>query len=187
MERMNMYIRSEGIERSVRFVRIYHFIGIFMILIMAISLHFTYAWSGENFLVSLMSPVNESIWEHLKMIYWPTLLWWVFGYVIFRNRRRLSGKRWVQSMSVSLIFGMLIIVLWYYTWSGAMGIEAEWVNLSSMISVVMGQLLAIHVYRVAKPRWIYVVTGMVMIVSLAFMSGFFTYYPPALPMFVPPS
>lgn len=183
---MGMYIRSEGIEQSMRFVRVYHFIGIFVILLIAGPLHFTYEWSGENFFVSLIAPVNESIWEHLKMVYWPTLLWWVLGYALFRNRIGLSGMRWGQSMSVSIILGMLIIVLWYYTWAGAFGIEASWVNFSSMVSVVIGQLLAIHVYRAAKPRWVYFVPGMIIVVSLAFMSGFFTYYPPALPMFVSP-
>jgi len=183
---MGMYIRSEGTEYSVKFVRLYHFIGIFVILSIAGPLHFAYEWSGENFFISLVAPVNESIWEHLKMVYWPTLLWWVLGYALFRRRSRLSGMRWGQSMAVSIIFGMLVIVLWYYTWAGAFAIEASWVNFSSMVSVVIGQLLAIHVYRVAKPRWVYFVPGMIIVVSLAFMSGFFTYYPPALPMFVSP-
>ncbi|MFH5836936.1 DUF6512 family protein [Proteiniclasticum sp. C24MP] len=183
---MNMYIRSERTEQSVRFVRIYHLIGIFVILSIAGPLHFAYEWSGENFFVSLVAPVNESIWEHLKMVYWPTLLWWVLGYALFRKRSRLSGMRWAQSMAVSIIFGMLVIVLWYYTWAGAIGIEASWVNFSSMISVVIGQLLAMHVYRVTKPRWVYFMPGMIIVVSLAFMSGFFTYYPPSLPMFVSP-
>jgi len=179
-------IDREKTELSVRFVRIYHSMGCFLILIVAGPLHFAYEWSGENFLVSLVAPVNESIWEHLKLVYWPTLLWWNIGYVIFRNRKKLSGIRWFQSMALSIILSMLIIVLWYYSWSGASGIEATWVNFSSMIGVFVGQLLAIHVYRVAKPRWIYFVSGVLMVMSLAFMSGYLTYYPPSLPIFVSP-
>lgn len=183
---MRSYSQREIPEHALRFVRMYNFIGIFVILLIAGPLHFAYEWSGENFLMSLVAPVNESIWEHLKMVYWPTLLWWVTGYVLFRHRKALSGIRWFQSMAVSIIFNMLIIVLWYYTWSGALGIEATWVNFSSMISVVIGQLLAVHVYRVAKPRWIYFIPGVFIMLSLAFMSGYFTYYPPALPMFISP-
>lgn len=185
-ELMNIYTHRQQPDFSVRFVRIYHFFGIFVILLVAGPLHFVYEWSGEYFLVSLVAPVNESIWEHLKMVYWPTMMWWVLGFMLFRNRYRLSAMRWFQSMAVSVIFGLLGIVLWYYTWAGAFGVEASWVNFSSMVSVVIGQLLAIHVYRVVKPRWIYFVPGMIIVVSLVFMSGYFTYYPPALPMFVSP-
>jgi hypothetical protein len=49
MERMGMYIRSEGTEYSVKFVRLYHFIGIFVILLIAGPLHFAYEWSVREF------------------------------------------------------------------------------------------------------------------------------------------
>jgi len=157
-----------------------------VILIVAGPLHFAYEWSGDHFLVSLIAPVNESIWEHLKMIYWPTLLWWVIGYAVYRSRKKLSGIRWFQAMAMSIISSMMFIVVWYYTWSGAFGIEASLVNYSSMIGVIIGQLLAIHVYRVVKPRWIYFIPGVLIVLALGFMSGYFTYYPPSFPMFVSP-
>ena len=68
-----MYGDMEEI-RVMRFVRSYHILGIFVIVMIAGPLHFAYEWSGENFIVSLVAPVNESIWEHLKMVYWPTVL-----------------------------------------------------------------------------------------------------------------
>ncbi len=173
-------------ERSIRFVRTYHFTGIFVILLIAGPLHFAYEWSGENYFVGLVSPVSESIWEHLKMIYWPTLLWWIIGYAVYGKKKSLSMKKWFQAMAISIIFGMLIIVLWYYMWSGAIGIEATWVNFSSMISVVIGQLLAMHVYRVAVPRWIYFGSGTLIVIVLAVMTVSFTYYPPDLPIFIAP-
>ena len=173
-------------ELPMDFVRTYHFIGIFVILFIAGPLHFAYEWAGENYFVGLFAPVSESIWEHLKMVYWPTLLWWLVGYAVFRNSKNLNVMRWFQSMAVSIIFGMLIIVIWYYLWSGAFGIEASWVNFSSMVSVVIGQLLAIHVYRVAEPRWIYLIPGVLFVIGLALMSGYFTYNPPSLPIFIAP-
>lgn len=182
---MRVYAKRKP-ELSLDFVRTYHFIGIFVILLIAGPLHFAYEWAGENYFVGLVAPVSESIWEHLKMVYWPTLLWWLVGYAVFRNRKNLNMMRWFQSMSVSIIFGMLIIVIWYYLWSGAFGVEASWVNFSSMISVVIGQLLAIHVYRVAEPRWIYLIPGVLIVLSLAIMSGYFSYNPPDLPIFIAP-
>ena len=34
--------------------------------------HFIYEWTGENTLAGLIFPVNESIWEHLKLIFFPS-------------------------------------------------------------------------------------------------------------------
>ena len=182
---MRAYVETER-DVSMGFVRTYHFIGIFVILLIAGPLHFAYEWSGENYFVGLFAPVSESVWEHLKMVYWPTLLWWIVGFAVYGKGKRLSMMRWFQSMAISVIFGLLIIVLWYYLWAGAMGIEATWVNFSSMVSVVIGQLLAIHVYRVAKPRWIYLISGILIVFTLAAMTAYFTYYPPELPIFIVP-
>lgn len=40
--------------------------------------HFFYDWSGRNPLAALISPVNESIWEHMKLLFFPSLLWSLF-------------------------------------------------------------------------------------------------------------
>lgn len=34
-------------------------------------LHFTFQWSNQNYLVALFSAVNESVWEHLKLVFFP--------------------------------------------------------------------------------------------------------------------
>ncbi len=36
-------------------------------------LHFAHEWSGRNSLIGVIAPVNESVWEHLKMAYWPAV------------------------------------------------------------------------------------------------------------------
>ncbi len=181
---MRTRMNREKEEQTMRFVRMYHVIGVFMVLAVAGPLHFAYEWSGENYFVGLVAPVNESVWEHLKLVYWPIVLWWIIGYLVFRDRKKLSAIRWFQAMALSIILSMLIIVLWFYSWGGAIGIEAEWVNFSSLVSVLIGQLLAIHVYKVVKPRWIYIIPGVFITIALALMVGYFSYYPPDLPMFI---
>ena len=44
------------------------------ISILGVLLHFTYEWSGDNPAIGLFSAVNESTWEHLKLIFFPMLL-----------------------------------------------------------------------------------------------------------------
>ena len=52
-------------------------------------LHFLYAlW--PNGLTALLAPVNESLWEHVKILYWPCLL---SGVLLVRREPESLGAR----------------------------------------------------------------------------------------------
>lgn len=46
-------------------------VGVPVLFLAGTLLHFLYGLSGEFFLVGLLAPVNESVWEHLKLALWP--------------------------------------------------------------------------------------------------------------------
>lgn len=50
-------------------------IGIIFVSAIGSLSHFLYDWSGQNHLVGLFTPVNESIWEHMKLLFFPMLLY----------------------------------------------------------------------------------------------------------------
>ena len=41
-------------------------------------LHFLYDWLSESKWAAPFSGVNESTWEHMKLLYWPLLLFAIF-------------------------------------------------------------------------------------------------------------
>ncbi len=49
--------------------------GILFVLITGSLAHFLYDWSGNNLIIGLFSPVSESIWEHMKLIFFPMLIY----------------------------------------------------------------------------------------------------------------
>ena len=53
----------------------YTIAGIFFVLILGCLSHFFYEWSSNNFIVGLFAPVSESTWEHMKLIFFPMLLY----------------------------------------------------------------------------------------------------------------
>lgn len=70
------------------------------------ALHFTYDWSGDSLLVGLFSAVNESTWEHLKLLVVPAMIWAAFRY-------RLRPREWFRASAsdgVALLSGLLLIV-----------------------------------------------------------------------------
>lgn len=61
-------------KQDVIFTRRYQWLGLVVISLLSIPLHFTYEWLGQQAIIGLFTPTNESIWEHLKLIYWPIVL-----------------------------------------------------------------------------------------------------------------
>ena len=83
-------------------------------------LHFLYDWF-PNPVTALLSPVNESLWEHGKLIFWPIL-----GATLLLNRRRPQlVKPWL--VPLPLLIGLM---LWVgYLYHDTLGGEAMWVDL----------------------------------------------------------
>ncbi|WP_051426788.1 DUF6512 family protein [Eisenbergiella tayi] len=48
--------------------------GFLFTAVLGTLLHFLYEWSGKMPAAALISPVNESVWEHLKLLFFPFVL-----------------------------------------------------------------------------------------------------------------
>ena len=46
-------------------------IGFVFVSVIGTLAHFVFEWSGNNTVVGLFCPINESPWEHLKLIFFP--------------------------------------------------------------------------------------------------------------------
>lgn len=55
-------------------------LGIPLLFLIGAVMHFAYGLLWENPIVGLFAPINESVWEHAKMVLWPVILWWVLYY-----------------------------------------------------------------------------------------------------------
>jgi hypothetical protein len=66
--------------------RKWHVIGFFWIVIVGSLLHFTYEWSGKVPIVGYFSPVNESVWEHLKLGYFSLTFFMLIDFWVLRNK-----------------------------------------------------------------------------------------------------
>lgn len=91
--------------------------GFIFTVIIGTALHFTYEWSGENALVGAFSAVNESVWEHLKLLSVPMLLFGIAEYFMYgKNKDNFAPVR-----LLSILIGMAFIVTVFYTYSGIIG------------------------------------------------------------------
>jgi hypothetical protein len=82
--------------------------GAVFIIVVGSALHFLYNWSGAWPPLALVAAVNESIWEHLKLAFWPGFIWALFptkghGPSV---RERLAGKGFGLLLTAILIVAL---------------------------------------------------------------------------------
>ncbi len=92
-------------------------VGFFFVSVVGTLLHFLFDWSGENPLVALFAPVNESVWEHMKLVLWPMA---VFALAEYRSIGKEIGRFWCAKLKGQLTALMLIPAV-YYIYTGALG------------------------------------------------------------------
>jgi len=146
-------------------------------------LHFLFDWSGQFLPVGIISSVNESVWEHMKLLYIPMLL------SALAQRSVIGGQRhnfWCVKL-VGILFGLLLIPVLYYTYTGALGVHLSWVDIAIFyVSAAAVYLLETHLLLPERRRACPAAFAAAVVVLLAFVFLFFTYFPPALPIFQDP-
>ncbi len=166
-------------------MKLKNFIWAFIIIGVAGSLgHFVYKWSGNNTILGYFFPVNESTWEHLKLLFFPTLVFSTVEYFLIKDK----VKGYVPSVAVSLIVGLITIVTIFYTYSGVLGFKIEWFNIAIYyiaLLVMLAVKLLLTLTETVDSKlatWLSLLWFLVM--SLMFI--FFTYNPLDIGIFKEP-
>ena len=88
-------------------------------------LHFLYDWLGEAAWISPLSGVNESTWEHMKLLFWPTFIFAVVQSFFFCDRKDF----WCVKLR-GILFGLTLIPVLFYTYNGVIGKSPDWLNIT---------------------------------------------------------
>jgi hypothetical protein len=144
--------------------------------------HFLFDLTGRNVVAGAIFPVNESVWEHLKMAAFPIFLWWLIYYLINRMKENIEPNRWFAGCLISMVIAISMIIDCSYTYTGALGIESLVIDvLIFLVALIFGQLFGLMIYRYGKGWPIYVSLSLIGVILLQFV--IFTYLPPAIPLF----
>lgn len=144
--------------------------------------HFLYEWSGNSLIIGLFCPVNESVWEHIKLLFFPMLLT-----APFLDRKTENHYPCVRTALLQgLLSGCLLIPVLFYTYTGILGFHLAFVDIAIFyISTAAAYLIA---YRRSltcggqKAAWLWRL--LTLLLALAFVV--FTLYPPAPALFQSP-
>lgn len=146
-------------------------------------LHFLFDWTGGDAVVALFSAVNESIWEHLKLLFYPMVAVAVIEYSFWGKH---VDSFWCIKLTGMLV-GLVLISVVYYTYTGILGVKADWFNIAIFF------LAAAVVYWVetklfqggfACPIRSGVAVALIGLIAAVFTV--FTFMPPHIPLFQDP-
>lgn len=92
-------------------------IGIIFVLITGTLAHFLYEWTGNNPIVGFFTPINESIWEHIKLLFFPMSIYSVFMILKFHNKCSCI----TSALCFGILAGAALIPLFYYAYTSILG------------------------------------------------------------------
>lgn len=117
----------------------YPILSIIFVCITGTLLHFTYEFFNENIFVAAFSAVNESVWEHLKLLFFPMSISTIVGYFYIGK----NIPNFLCSRLLGIIASMLFIIIFFYTYTGIIGTNITFIDIVSFfIAVILGERLA---------------------------------------------
>ena len=73
----------------------YSITGVILVSIVGTVAHFIYDWTGQNPIIGLITAVNESTWEHMKLLFFPMVLVWRLLDLLGLD---MDGQRFIMRM-----------------------------------------------------------------------------------------
>ncbi len=160
---------------------LWQFVGFAVSVALGTLLHFLFEWTGIPFFATI-SAVNESTWEHMKILFFPMLIFAIGQYYYFRGDYK--GFWWIKLFGT--LVAVLCIPLFFYTYNGAFGKTPDWLNIIFFfVSAFLGYLLEYHLFfNNFNPKFRFLAIILLIFIAIAFIV--FTYYPLKLPLFKDP-
>ena len=163
-------------------IKTWQIITVIVCMILGVLLHFTYDWSGENKLVGLFSAINESTWEHLKLIFYPMLLMAILGYFIIGEK---SNNYWF-AQSMGIVTAIVFTIVFFYTYTGIIGNNFDWLNIATfVVAIILGETVT---YKILTSRKYYdaEVISRIFLIILLLSFILYTFNPPQIALFQNP-
>ena len=165
-------------------IRNWQIVAVLFTLVLGTLLHFTYEWSGNNQIVGTFSAINESTWEHLKLIFFPMLIFAIFeGINIYKET-----NNYIEAKTIGIIFGMLFITVFFFTYTGIIGTNFAVLDIGSFfVGVILSEVIAYKIMQMKsfstnKTKRISII--LIIIITLCFI--IFTFNPPNINYFRDP-
>ena len=158
--------------------------GFLAVSVLGTLLHFLYDWTNQSLAASFVSAVDESTFQHMKLFF---VSFWLFTVV---EAWFLNGETpyfWGIKLK-SVLLGLILIPVLYYTYTGVFGVNADWFNITIFyFSVALSFFVETKSFLQNKKCIISENVAKLGFILLAVVFVIFTFSPPEIPLFEDPT
>ena len=109
-------------------------------------LHFLYEWLNGAIWIAPFSGVNESTWEHMKLLFMPMFIFAIIQSFFFKERKDF----WCVKLR-GIILGIILIPVLFYTVNGVIGESPDWLNITIFyISATIAYIYETRLFKTNK-------------------------------------
>lgn len=156
------------------------FINVFIIFIFSVIFHFLYELF-PNYLFSILLPVNESVWEHMKLIVTSTLVFNIFEYFIYR-KKNINYNNFLLGNITSSILGVIIYLLIYIPLDSIFG-HSPFISIPLLFIIfILIEFIRNYIFSLGKIKYTNIL-GIILVIMVYLLFWYFTYYPPKISLF----
>ena len=147
-------------------------------------LHFVYGWSDGSRVAAAFSAVNESTWEHMKLLFLPYFVFAVVEFIVFSE----AFRNFFAVKAVGVLAGLAAIPVLFYTLTGMFGPLPGWANIAIFfLADALAYLVSYRLMTAGRLRGgAMQLVGFALLWLLLFAFVWCTYRPPHLPLFLDP-
>ncbi|MFI3260644.1 MAG: DUF6512 family protein [bacterium] len=155
----------------------------FLMFVSAFLLHFIYDIFNQNILIGFISPINESIFEHTKLILTPLTI--CYGYYYIKNKNYINSEKYMFVSLISILLGIISVPMYYYTYTQALGINVMIIDIIiTYLSLITANIFFLNYYNNYEFKIKKNITIIIYIVIFIFYI-YASLYQINLPIFIP--
>ena len=145
-------------------------------------LHFLYDWLGKAVWIAPFSGVNESTWEHMKLLFWPIFLFAIVQSFFFKDR----ADFWCVKLR-GILWGLVLIPVLFYTYNGVIGKSPDWLNIAIFfLAAAVAYLYETRLFHAENPRCRSPKRAFIILCVTALLFVVFTFATPMIGIFKDP-
>lgn len=164
-------------------LKLWQLAGFAFTSVMGVILHFAYDWSRESILLAPFSAVNESIFEHMKLLFFPSFL---FALVENRFIGEKHKNFWCAKLR-GIVLGLILIPVLFYSYTGILGVTADWFNIVIFFIATAASYITETAFLNKDKACLFSSNAAFAILcALAVLFVFLTFFPIKVPLFKDP-
>ena len=145
-------------------------------------LHFLYEWLGEAVWIAPFSGVNESTWEHMKLLFFPMFIYATVQSFFFKDKENF----WCIKLR-GILLGLTLIPVLFYTYNGVIGKSPDWINIAIFfLSTAVAYIYETQAFLKNKVACKHPKAAFLILCLIGGLFAVFTFIPPMLGIFKDP-